>query len=159
MEYVSLTHGTFALVDDRDFASVSRFKWYVTSHGYARTGVHMGYLGGKKKMVYMYLHRLILRPPEGMDIDHRNHNTLDCRRANMRICTRSQNMQNQITTKGTSKYKGVCWIKREAKWSAGIKLNARSIHIGLFDDEIEAARSYDAAARELFGEFARTNLS
>ena len=157
MKEIPLTRGKVALIDDEDFESVSRFKWHVT-HGYARTVVHLGMVNGKRIQAYMYLHILILRPPKGMEVDHRYHDTLDCRRVNMRVCTRSQNQQNKVKYKGSSKYKGVYWHTARDSWQTQIKHNGRTTYLGRFSDEADAAHVYDTKAREYFGEFAYLNF-
>ena len=58
----------------------------------------------------------------------------------------------------SSKYKGVSWNKGVKKWLAQIGFNDKVIHLGQFGDEIEAAKVYDKAAKELFGDFAHTNF-
>ncbi len=156
MKEVQLTRGKVALVDDEDFESVSRFCWRFDGRGYAITSKFLGRIGGKQQMAGMSLHRLIMRPPKGLDVDHINHDGLDCRRVNMRVCTRSQNHQNRAKTRGTSKFKGVSWHK--GAWRATIVLDHKQINLGLFDNEAEAGMAYDAKARELFGEFAHLNF-
>jgi len=155
---IQLTQGKIALVDDGDFESVTRFKWHVSSENYAETTSYIGSVGGQHKYAYMSMHRLIMRPPEGMEVDHRHHNTLDCRRSKMRICTKSQNQHNQLKQKGSSKFKGVSWHKRATKWMVKLQNDGKAIHLGYFHDEETAARAYDDKARELFGEFAHTNF-
>ena len=59
---------------------------------------------------------------------------------------------------GSSKYKGVAWIIRDERWQAAIQYEGRNIHLGHFTSEIEAARAYDAAAKQYFGDFALTNF-
>jgi hypothetical protein len=100
-------------------------------------------------------------------VDHRNGNTLDNRRCNLRLATRAQNVFNTAKrkAKATSKYKGVTWSKQassngtkyDGKWRAQIRHNSKLIHIGMFTNELEAARAYNSKAKELFGEFARLN--
>ncbi len=103
------------------------------------------------------MHRQILNAPAGLLCDHKNHNGLDNRRANLRLCTPSQNSQNQLPRAGFSSiYKGVS--REKNKWRADIRLNGRPIFIGYFDDQIDAAIAYDDMAIELFGEFACLNL-
>ena len=159
MKEIPLTQGKVALVDDEDFELVSRFKWRAHSKGYAHTALYMGCIGGKEQTCDVYLHRLIMRPPKGFQVDHINHNKLDCRRrSNMRICTNTQNSQNRLSRKGTSKFKGVSWDRSGCKWRAQIRHDGTNIYLGLFDDELEAACTYDAKAKELFGEFAYVNF-
>jgi hypothetical protein len=64
----------------------------------------------------------------------------------------------QAQRRVSSRYKGVSWHKRDKKFYAAIKLNGRPKHLGAFIDEREAARAYDAAAREHFGDFAVCNF-
>ena len=149
MRRIKLTNSNkVALIDDEDYELVSQHKWRLHSCGinsYART-----FLNGKKPM----MHRLILAPPPGMDIDHVNHNGLNNKRCNIRICTRTQNQANSKPRKGTSKYKGVSWSNTEKKWRAFIRMNGKGRTIGRFDSELKAAKAYKKAAIEYFGEFA-----
>ncbi len=156
MKQIPLTQEKFALVDEADFEELSKYKWYVTkSHRdlYARRKVHK-----TNSCIYMHRQILGLTKKDKMDTDHINHNTLDNRRCNLRICTRSQNNQNGIKQANcSSKLKGVSWYKRDKKWRAYITYYKQTIHLGYFDSEIEAAIAYNKKAEELFGEFARLN--
>jgi hypothetical protein len=95
---------------------------------------------------------------------HTNGDALDCRRANLALRTRSQEVRgsHKIThRKGeptSSYYKGVCWNERDGVWQAQIVADGRSRKVGTFDDEVEAAHAYDEAAREHFGADARVNF-
>jgi hypothetical protein len=97
-----------------------------------------------------------------METDHINHNGLDNRKTNLRICTTSQNAQNRPKdTRNISGYKGVgrCMSRGcNYEWRAEIKINGKKIHLGLFHSPEKAALAYDKAARNLFGEFALTNF-
>lgn len=131
--------------------------------GFPRLTINIG--GGRaKNMNYVriyikgsrgYLHRLLLNAPKNMLVDHINGDTLDNRICNLRLATPSQNMGNSKSMRGTSKYKGVHWSKKERKWVAGIK---NGVHLGYFNDENEAALAYNKAALEHFGEFSRLNI-
>jgi hypothetical protein len=95
-------------------------------------------------------------------VDHWNRDTLDDRRSNLRICLRGQNNTNsrkRSRPAGTSsRFKGVSWRKQKGRWVAKIRKNDSHYFLGYFDSEEDAARAYDAAARRIFGEFARTNF-
>ena len=107
-----------------------------------------------------YAHRLAWwfvhgeMPPE---IDHKNRNRSDNRIANLRPAAHGLNTANAARRKKTG-YKGVYWHKKMQKWNAKIKADYRSHHLGLFEDEADAARAYDAAAIRLHGEFACLNF-
>lgn len=91
-------------------------------------------------------------------IDHISGNKSDNRIENLREATRSQNLQNQRVRIGASSYKGVSFDKSSGSWFAQIRLNKKNKRIGFFDNEESAAEAYDAAAHELFGDFARVNF-
>ena len=149
---------TFALVDDADFDWLNQYKWHVCCVSYAKRSV-VDVNTGKRHEVFM--HRLILglKYHDKRQGDHKNHNGFDNQRQNLRICTRSQNLQNSLKTRrASSKYKGVDWYKRSKKWRAKIMLNYKGYFLGCFIDEIEAAKAYDRKALELFGEFAYLNF-
>lgn len=133
------------------------------------------FIGGKKNTYarirfapgkFKELHRYLMPAPKGYITEHKNGNTLDNRKENLRIATPSDNRANskkQTHRPMTSKYKGVCrkWDKRRQNWTnwkAYIAYKKQRIHLGSFKTEEEAARAYDAKAKELFGEFARLNF-
>ena len=153
MKEIPLTRGKVAIVDDDMYEYLSQWKWSY-SNSYAARHERKNH-----SQTSIYMHRAILGTPNGMDTDHINMNKLDNRRENLRTCTRSQNKMNQEKIgNGTSKYKGVYWRSKEKKWSAGIMINQKKIHLGVFNTEEEAARAYDLGAKRLYGEFSRTNF-
>ena len=157
MKKIPLTQGEFALVDDADFEWLSQWKWYASAHrGWFRVS-RFKKINGKQQIVYM--HRLILDTPAGMSSDHINGDTLDNRRINLRICTVQQNNMNaRKRNKGTSAYKGSFWSDFHNRWRGQIVLDHKKIHLGFFFTAEEAARSYDKAAVEYFGKFAKLNF-
>jgi hypothetical protein len=123
-------------------------RWHKNSAGYVVSG----------KIVL--LHRLILTAPIGTFVDHRNHDPLDNRRSNLRICSHAKNLANQNvqTRTKSSQFKGVSWAKHVNKWRSLIQVNGVSFHLGLFSDETQAAQAYNQAAIHHFGEFAKPNV-
>lgn len=106
------------------------------------------------------LHRVILNAESKFEVDHINGNGLDNRRSNLRIATRQQNSANRVKgnfENATSAFKGI-YKRGEKRWVAQITINNENRHIGSFDNEENAARAYDAAALEAFGEFAKLNF-
>lgn len=154
---IPLTQGKVALIDAADFERVNQYKWYARL---AKSGIWyaMRNTPGHPRKTLL-LHRFITNAPPGVDIDHWDRDGLNCQRYNLRECDNAKNMHNRKRNKkGTSQYKGVHWHTRNSKWLASIQVNHNKMHLGLFDNEEDAARAYDAKARELFGEFARTNF-
>lgn len=142
-----LTGGKFTKIDDDDLSKLSGNRWYCNNHGYA--------MRCSRKRVS--LHRLVMGAPDGFDVDHINGDTLDNRKSNLRICSRSQNMANRKTNKNNKTgYKGVCLDNGRIR--AFIKKGGRKMHLGMFGSLESAARAYDAAAMLYFGEYAKTNF-
>ena len=90
-------------------------------------------------------------------VDHVNHDTLDNRKSNLRVCSNRENMMNQVQNGGSSKYKGVSFSKKQRKYAAYISIDRRRRHLGTFETEEEAAIAYNTAAIEHYGEFAYLN--
>lgn len=158
MKEIKLTKGFVTQVDDEDYEYLNQLKWHVYKRHntfYAQHTVTL--INGNRTNIQM--HRLIMNPPNNMQIDHINHNGLDNQKNNLRICTQSQNSMNQNSHKNSSsKYKGISWHKLRSKWESQIKYKGKHIHIGLYKTEVEAAKAYDEKAKELFGEFAHINF-
>lgn len=154
MYLVPLSQDKFAIVDTDGWEKVKNFKWYYCQ-GYATRQAK----GCKRDNRYFIrMHRFLTEVPYGMDVDHINGDKIDNRMSNLRICTRSENLMNSKKRNGCrSKYKGVGFSKVSNKWRAYIQKNGRSMHLGLFINEEEAARAYNEAAKKHFGEFARLN--
>ena len=117
----------------------------------------LGYIEGKQ----VRLHRLITNAKKGEVVDHINGNPLDNRRENLRITTQEFNTKNATKkNSATSKYKGVFRHKRKGyiRWKAQIQVNKHKRGLGYFLDEEAAAKAYDIAAKELFGQFAKLNF-
>ena len=157
MKEIKLTQGKVTMVDDEDYEYLSKNKWQAGQKGssfYATRRIKL--TNGKSKTIYM--HREIMRPPQGMQIDHADGDPLNNRRNNLRICTQTQNNGNSKTRRdNTSGLKGVYWHKTGKKWGAQLHFQKKHIHVGLFTNKDVAALAYDKAAKEYFGEFARLN--
>lgn len=139
-------------VDEIDIGLLSKYKWHMDNHGYAKTG--------HKKSTPIRLQNLIIEHDPEMLVDHVNGDKLDNRRENLRVCTRQQNCWNSKKSERalSSKYKGVSLCRSDLKWVSSICLNGIPVTIGRYATEEEAAREYDSKAKELFGEFAKLNF-
>lgn len=163
MKEIQLTQGQVAIIDDDDYERVSKFKWfaekYKNVHGeYIYYAKRSPVVNGEQRS--LRLHTFILgKPDKGIEIDHVNLNTLDCRKSNLRYCTHLENMYNRKPRLNCySKYKGVVWCKRDKRFIVRISFNKKRIHIGSYENEIEAALNYNIAAKIYHGEFARLNI-
>lgn len=158
---ILLTRGKVALVDKGDFDWLDQWKWSAAKRTDANGGVERWYavrvqvIDGKQRLFLM--HRLILGAKKGEISDHVDRDGLNNRRGNLRICTTAQNGLNRVgypAAKKTSRFKGVHWHLGAKKWT----VQFRHQHVGLFEDEKEAAAAYDLAALAYSPEFARSNL-
>lgn len=152
---IPLTHGKVALVDSDDAERVNQHLWFAAWERVRNTWTARMRGTGSKTV---YLHRFLLNVPTGVMVDHKNGNTLDCRRSsNLRTCNRSQNSYNARARKSnTCGFKGVS--PHGSNWRARIRYEKKLINLGTFDSPEEAALAYDAMARALHGDFASCNF-
>lgn len=152
---VPLTRGYVALIDAADADEVLAHRWSAhqsNANVYARRQVRV-----EGRMAYIWLHRFLMQAPGNMQVDHINLDSLDCRRANMRLATQAQNSQNQRKRKtSAAPYKGVTFA--DGRYCVRIQYDGTRKYLGRFGNAEDAARAYDAVAREQFGEFARLNF-
>lgn len=153
MKKLPLTRGLLAIVDDDVYKWASIEHWHANfpeknGKPYARNGSGV------------YLHKKILGLPAVSQGDHRDGNTLDCRRKNLRIATPAQNAQGFKKKRDglTSRFRGVRWNKLRRSWSAQITFKYKAMHLGVFASEVAAAFAYDEAAKRHFKEFAHLNF-
>jgi hypothetical protein len=157
---VPLSQGRWATIDPEDAENVLQYRWYIdrsnrSGREYARSNVYLP--NGKHTTILM--HRLIAGFPGTRSVvDHRNGDGLDNTRANLRVCSYSNNLMNQRPrTDGTSRFKGVSWNTKRSKWVVNIQIKGRNTYIGLAECEEEAAVLYNIAAQLFYGEYACLN--
>lgn len=148
--YIALGGGLEAIIDATDVRLVEKEAWRAT---FPSNGIQYAAFWGEFSRVF--LHRLLMPPPQGLSVDHINGNPLDNRRSNLRVATHAQNMANRKSHKNnTSGFRGVYRAKN--RYRAEIKHQGKKIRLGSFATAEEAGAAYSCAAKELFGEFFRS---
>ncbi len=156
LHLVPLTQGKFAIISSDDADRVSAHRWIAAKC--ASPGSDIIYATTQMQGKTVYMHRLIMEPGAGLEVDHVNHDGLDNARDNLRVVTHRENMLNARKRKGcTSRYKGVCWVRDRGKWGAYARLHGKTVYLGLFPSEAGAARAYNAEAAKHYGPCARLN--
>jgi hypothetical protein len=151
MKEIPLTRGYVTLVDDEDYEYLSQFSWHVNVCKKNNYAVKQPTIDNK----YNKMHRLLLGLTDPLiKVDHRDGDGLNNQRYNIRPATNQQNVQN--SRRGD--IKGVCWNAPTKSWRAYVYANGKQIHLGLYNDRIEAALRYDEAAKVYHGEFAKLNF-
>lgn len=151
MKQITLTNNKIAIVDDKDYGLVSKYKWTYRKPGYAHKHIP------KTKSDSISLHRFILNPPKNKEVDHINGNGLDNRRSNLRICSRLENCKNKGFSKNNkSGFKGVHWNKTLKYWVTQVTANGKVFTKYSHTKEV-AARKYNELAKKYHGEFALLN--
>lgn len=152
----SLGDGRLMLVDADDYPVLARHTWRLHSDGYAIT--NMGVRGAS---VTVYAHRVVMGPGQGphLHVDHADRNPLNNTKANLRFVPANLNYANRGAQRNnTSGFKGVSWSSDKNKWMAQLVVSGRKHFLGYHADREDAARAYDAKAKELLGESAYLNF-
>jgi hypothetical protein len=144
-----------ALVDDEDYDYLNQWRWNAKKVGSSYYAMSFVFINGVQKNIRM--HRVLMNTPKGMDVDHIDHNGLNNQKHNLRNCTKSQNSMN-MSPHGVSGYLGVSIRTGTTKYFAQIKVNKKTLFLGMFDNPKEAAIIRDNAAKKYFGEFANLNF-
>jgi len=154
MKVIPLSQGKCAVVDDNNYDSLSKYKWCAVK-------IRNTFYAIRKengKSIYMHREIMGLSFNSLKQVDHINHNGLDNKLLNLRKCTSKQNQYNQKSIKGSSKYKGIYWNKGTKRWHAQVWFNYHNYYLGVFVSEVEAAKAYNIAAKQYYGEFAYLNV-
>jgi len=158
MKTIPLTLGKIASVDEKDYQRLSKYSWYARKcqapQGVGWYAGRTDWGGTKPKTILM--HRVILRAPKGIGVDHIDGNLrLDIASINAINRNKFRTYARRLTT---SKYRGVSWNRQKKRWAASVCVLRVPLPLGSYDNEIDAAKAYDRAAREWLGRFARTNF-
>jgi hypothetical protein len=149
-----------AIVDPNDYYELDKYIWYGVVCKNGRFS-HVIYFAPKNaNTAPICMHRKLTNPPSDLIVDHINNNPLDNRRSNLRAITKTQNSYNMSPKKNcSSKYKGVYKISgKQRPWRAHISYKRKRISLGTFENEIDAAKAYDEAAKKYYREYAYLNF-
>ena len=138
-----------AIVDDEDFDRINAFGWYSKRPGKCLTSYafRMGTdQYGNKKLLAM--HREVMGAGRGQVVDHINHDGLDNRKANLRLCTPSENSKNHRYRTPHVKFQ---FKNKNLPWEVRIQ----GEFIGTFATEPEAIAARDAEVKRRFGKMPR----
>ena len=147
---IPVGNGLFATVDAADYEEVRKYRWRAIRHG------RKVYAATRKNGRTVYMHRMLMRPRKGYVVDHIDGNALNNRRCNLRVCTPAQNLTNKAPRGGSSRFIGV--YRAKDKWVAHVTCSGKHYHVGVFADEVEAAKARDRKAYELHGEYVYLNF-
>lgn len=156
---IPLTRGYEAVIDVDDLPLVEGRNWGATAERdriYAKTTVTVSV--GRQRIIS--LHRLIANVDDPLiEVDHRDGDGLNNRRANLRVCDRSRNSWNRgLESTSTTGFKGVSYVKSDNRYEAKIRFHVRRLYLGRFATAEQAAAAYDIAAELAFGDFAKLNF-
>lgn len=142
--------GAFFMVDAEDVEKIINYGWYINKKGYVVASSRYRVKNGHTSL---RLHRIVMNCPPNMVVDHINHNALDNRKCNLRICTQDENIRNRNPDRHSkSGIKGV--YPENGKWRAMISYNRKQYHLGTFSNIQEAIRVRQEAEQRFYGEFA-----
>lgn len=167
MKEIDSTHGEVIQVDDEDYTFLMQWQWCIKVSG-AGDGTYKYAAREEKiddKRTSFLMHRVLTSCPQGMVVDHKDGNGLNNQRDNLRVCTQSENMQNQrknrLNWQGkipASIYKGLSThVSRESKWVVSAVKGGQRFHGGSFAIEIIGAKAYNILVEGVFKKFAKLN--
>ena len=152
---VYFTDGSSFLIDSEDLPAVSRYTWFRGKRGYPIA--HTSRRSANPHKTFP-LHRFLMNPQEGYDVDHISGDKMDNRRSNLRICTHQENMFNQaLRSNNTTGFYGVSKNKKTGNFEAYLHIDGKKKYLGTFMSAAKAAEKRDEAAKHYFGEYARLN--
>jgi len=153
--YIPLTQNQIAIVDAENYEWLNQWLWYALWAPKLQK-FYVCHMEGKQ---FWYMHRIIIGAQRGELVNHKDMDTLNNRRYNLRICTNQQNMANRGPQRNnTSGHKGVRWDHNRARWSARIMVSKKHLHLGRYLKLEDAINAYKEAAEFYFGEFAKAKI-
>ena len=134
------------MVDDEEYENLNKFKWFarynpdVKNYYAVRSSRDIN-----GKQIKIYMHRELLNCPKGLQVDHKNHNTLDNQRGNLSIVTNRQNAQNRRNH--SLKLPCVYIHSKTGMYVSKIRIGKKIKNLGRFSNEEEAFIAYCGALK------------
>lgn len=151
---IPLPRGKEAVVDADIYPEVSKYRWCQHTSGY----VFRWTRNPEGRLRPIFLHKVVAGAQKGQIVKIRDENVLNLRRTNLLICTKSELSHMNSSHVSNSKYFGVFWDKNKGKYTTSITFQKKSLYIGSFSKEREAALAYDFYSRKFYGDKARLNF-
>jgi hypothetical protein len=149
MREILLSQGQAVLVDDHDFSVHSQYRWCYRPERDGRQGYAVRHVKVDGKDRLAYLHREIMQPQAGMEVVFLNHDTLDCRRENLRVVSKQEARQHhRVRRDSQSGSKGVRYNPESETWSAYVYRHGNAYHVGTFPYQHQAEEAYEAELRK-----------
>lgn len=138
-------------IDLEDIDICKNFRWGIGAYRYKKGTKEFYYATNSKAGL---LHRYLMKNPEDFQIDHKNRDTLDCRKENLRMASSSQQgMNGNVPINNTSGYVGVTWVKKFQRWMSHIRKNGKQKNLGYYKDIVDAITARKKAEEEYFGKY------
>jgi hypothetical protein len=148
------------LVDDEDYESLSKYRWYLSRKGYAQR--NRRYVNKIPDRLPVQMHTMIIGNKDGLVIDHVNNNKLDNRRSNLRHISNTENIRRRGVQKNSKTgFKGVYFCKtkglKSTRYLSYIRVDKKLLFVGYFANKEEAAKAYNEASKKHHGEHGYQN--
>ena len=157
--FYEIRTGIRVKIDKEDLKRVGAYKWRATKGTTGRLRIVTS-ITTPKGARSLTLGRFLMDPPKGKQVYPRRFNDgFDYRKSNLVVCSLKERQQllPKARAHSSSKYRGVSYSERSKSWRAGIKVKGKTISLGVFASEDQAALAYNEAAQKYFGAFAYQN--
>lgn len=152
---IDLGKGFFSIIDLDDLSTIGKYKWRSKYNKSNDTFTAVTSFRNNGKVETIIMHRLIMDAPKGMVVNHINHDTLDNRKSNLRLCNYCDSSATMKLT--NKKTKGIYWRKNKGYFEVRLMRKGKIVYLGHRKTELEAGKLYNKGAKKYFGEYAELN--